>query len=48
MCGAPSIEQRGAKLLQRLDSLAEDQESFGRLLRDLLRALELTEESVRG
>jgi len=34
----PSIEQRGAKLLKRLDSLAEDQESFGRLMRDLLRA----------
>ena len=39
-----SIEQRGAKVLRRLDSLAEDQESFGRLMRDLLRALELTEE----
>jgi cobaltochelatase CobT len=38
------IEQRGAKVLKRLDSLAEDQESFGRLLRDLLRALELTED----
>ncbi len=44
----PSIEQRGAKLLKRLDSLAEDQESFGRLLRDLLRALELTEDSVQA
>ena len=44
----PSIEQRGAKLLKRLDSLAEDQESFGRLMRDLLRALELTEESVQA
>jgi cobaltochelatase CobT len=40
-----SIEQRGAKVLKRLETLAEDQESFGRLLRDLLRALELTEES---
>ena len=44
----PSIEQRGAKLLKRLDSLAEDQESFGRLMRDLLRALELTEDSVQA
>ena len=43
-----SVEQRGAKLLKRLDSLAEDQESFGRLMRDLLRALELTEESVQA
>jgi len=42
----PSIEQRGAKVLRRLESLAEDQESFGRLMRDLLRALELTEESA--
>ncbi|MGZ5823143.1 MAG: cobaltochelatase subunit CobT [Hyphomicrobium sp.] len=41
----PSIEQRGAKVLRRLESLAEDQESFGRLVRDLLRALELAEES---
>ncbi len=32
----------------RLDSLAEDQESFGRLMRDLLRALELTEDSVQA
>lgn len=43
-----SIEQRGAKVLKRLDTLAEDQESFGRLLRDLLRALELTEDSVQA
>jgi cobaltochelatase CobT len=42
----PSIEQRGAKVLRRLESLAEDQESFGRLVRDLLRALELTDESA--
>ena len=44
----PAIEQRGAKFLQRLDNLAEDQESFGRLMRDLLRALELTEDSVQA
>jgi len=42
----PQIEQRGAKVLRRLESLAEDQESFGRLVRDLLRALELAEESA--
>ncbi len=42
----PSIEQRGAKVLRQLESLAEDQESFGRLVRDLLRALELAEESA--
>ncbi len=44
----PAIEQRGSKFLQRLDKLAEDQEAFGRLLRDLLRALELTEENVQA
>lgn len=44
----PAIEQRGAKFLQRLDKLAEDQESFGRLLRDLLHALELTEDNVQA
>jgi cobaltochelatase CobT len=43
-----AIEQRGAKVLKRLDTLAEDQESFGRLVRDLLRALELTEDSVQA
>jgi len=41
-----AVEKRGAKVLARLDTLAEDQESFGRLIRDLLRALDLTEESV--
>jgi len=41
-----SVEQRGAKVLRRLESLADDQESFGRLMRDLLRALELTEEGA--
>jgi cobaltochelatase CobT len=44
----PAIEQRAAKVLKRLDTLAEDQESFGRLMRDLLRALDLTEESVQA
>lgn len=39
-----SIERRGAKVLRRLEGLADDQESFGRLMRDLLRALELVEE----
>jgi cobaltochelatase CobT len=43
-----AIEQRGAKFLQRLETHAEDQEAFGRLLRDLLRALELTDESVHA
>jgi len=38
------IEQRGAKVLKRLDALIDDQESFGRLMRELLRELELAEE----
>lgn len=41
-----SIEKCGAKMLRRLDGLAEDQESFGRLVRELLRALELNEDSA--
>ncbi len=42
-----SIEQRGSKVLARLDTLSEDQESFGRLMRDLLRALDLTDDNVQ-
>ncbi len=38
------IEQRGSKVLRRLDALIDDQESFGRMLRELLRELELAEE----
>jgi len=44
----PSIEQRGANLLDRIDTLAEDQEAFGRLVRDLLRALDLADEGVEA
>ncbi|CAN1723732.1 Aerobic cobaltochelatase subunit CobT [Hyphomicrobium sp. 1Nfss2.1] len=44
----PAIEQRGANLLKRIDTLAEDQEAFGRLVRDLLRALDLAEEGVEA
>ena len=38
------IEQRGSKVLRRLDALIDDQESFGRMLCELLRELELAEE----
>ena len=43
-----SVEKRGAKVLRELDRLAEDQESFGRMVRDLLRALELTEDTAEA
>ncbi|MGQ0673287.1 MAG: cobaltochelatase subunit CobT [Hyphomicrobium sp.] len=40
----PSLEKRAGKVLKKLDGLAEDQESFGRLIRDLLKALEMAED----
>jgi cobaltochelatase CobT len=42
----PWIEGRGAKVLRRVAGLAEDQEGFGRVMRDLLKALDLAEEAV--
>ena len=42
------VDQRASKVLTRMEGLAEDQESFGRLVRDLLKALELTEEGGEG
>jgi cobaltochelatase CobT len=44
----PWIEDRAGRTLERLDELAEDQETFGRLLRDLLRVLEISEELAEG
>lgn len=44
----PWIEERAGKTLDRMDGLCEDQEAFGRLLRDVLRQLELTEELADG
>jgi cobaltochelatase CobT len=44
----PWIDQRAAKVLDKMDRLAEDQESFGRLLRDLLKALELADDLDEG
>ncbi|MEC9367777.1 MAG: cobaltochelatase subunit CobT [Pseudomonadota bacterium] len=38
------IEQRAGSSLDRLDDLVEDQAAFGRLVRDMLTALDLTEE----
>jgi len=42
------VEDRAGKTLARMDSLVEDQASFGRLARDLLRQLELTDELAEG
>jgi len=39
------IERRCGKTLAKMDHLAEDQEAFGRLVRDLLKTLELAEDS---
>jgi cobaltochelatase CobT len=44
----PWIEERAGRTLSRLDKLAEDQESFGRQLRDLLKTLDLSEELSEG
>ncbi len=42
----PLIEQKAGKVLARMDRLIEDQESFGRLARDLLKALEMVEDAA--
>jgi cobaltochelatase CobT len=44
----PWVDQRGAKLMRKLEAAAEDQAQFGRTVRDLLKALELTEEMAEG
>ena len=44
----PFIEEKGAKAFARLEKTAEDQAAFGRALRDMLRALELSEELSDG
>ena len=44
----PWIEERSGKTLSRMESLCEDQEAFGRLLKDVLRQLELTDELTEG
>ncbi len=40
----PLIETRGNKVLKKMDRMIEDQAGFGRLIRDLLSAMELTEQ----
>lgn len=39
------IEGRGGKLLNKLEALSENQEQFGRQIRDLLKILEMAEQS---
>src|SRR5262245_12250145 len=44
----PWIEERAGRTLSRLDKLAEDQATFGRSLRDLLKSLNVSEELSDG
>jgi cobaltochelatase CobT len=44
----PWIEEKVGAALNRLDDVAEDQERFGRLVRDMLTAMDLTEELQEG
>jgi cobaltochelatase CobT len=41
----PLIEARGGKLLKRLEGLSENQEQFGRQIRDLLKILEMVDQA---
>ena len=44
----PWIEERAGRTLSRLDGVADDQASFGRVLRDMLKTLDLSEELSEG
>ena len=44
----PFIEEKGAKAFEKLESAAENQAAFGRALRDMLKALDLSEELSDG
>jgi cobaltochelatase CobT len=44
----PWIEERAGRTLSRMDKLSENQETFGRQLRDLLRTLDLSDELADG
>src|SRR5215470_14532205 len=44
----PWIEERAGRTLAKLDKLAENQETFGRQLRDLLKVLDLADELSEG
>ncbi|MBL8566069.1 MAG: cobaltochelatase subunit CobT [Hyphomicrobiaceae bacterium] len=43
-----TVEGRAGRVLERLDLLAGDQEAFGRVAQDLLKALDLIEEQAEG
>jgi cobaltochelatase CobT len=43
----PIIESRGGKLLKRIETLSDDQEQFGRQVRDLLKVLHLADDLDR-
>jgi cobaltochelatase CobT len=42
------VEERAGRSLDKLDKLTEDQAAFGRIARDVLRDLELTDEAADG
>ena len=44
----PWIEEKAGRTLAKLDRLPENQEAFGRMLRDLLKVLDLSEELSEG
>ncbi len=44
----PFVEEKAAKAFAQMDTIVEDQAKFGRLLRDMLKSLELTEELAEG
>ncbi len=44
----PWIEERAGRTLARMDKVSESQETFGRQLRDLLKALDLSDELSEG
>ena len=44
----PWIEERAGRTLSRLGKVADDQASFGRVLRDMLKTLDLAEEMSEG
>ena len=44
----PHIEERAETVFRRMKGLAEDQEGFGRLVRDLLKTLDLADDLAEG
>jgi len=44
----PWVDERASRVMSKLEAAAENQAQFGRTLRDLLKALELSEEQAEG